>query len=301
MNRMPALIIAACLHWAVCANAAFAIDVSQTAESRLLPIGGVQALTLAQNDLPSEQIRDAARRVMQQNEYRSVRRRVLENIPENDADKGFLEGMTSSIGTAIGDAIDSVLTWFSSLFSSRRQRPNTQSVNMPSSGLSIGLSQVLLYVAVIALVGAAIWIIAAIVRTSDGRNHSRDRSFLNTEEDLENLSVPPGELAASTYESRALQFAADGNFRAAIRELLLGSMSWIERAGLIRFRRGLTNRDYVRAVWRQEVRRDAYGVTALEFERVYFGRRDATEEMFRHCLTSFQKAFREEAATTAEV
>ncbi len=252
--------------------------------------------------LDAEQIRDTARQVMQQNEFRSVRRRVLENIPESDADKGFLEGMIGSMGRTIFDGVSNFFDWFFGLFSSKRTTAAPAPASGPTLNVSIGLSQILLYAALIALVGIAVWIIAMIVRTSDGRNHSRDRSFLNGDgEALENLSVPPGDLAASTYETRALQFAAEGNFRAAIRELLLGSMSWIERAGLIRFRKGLTNRDYVRAVWRQQERREAYSATALEFERVYFGRRTATEEIFHQCLNSFQKAFREEAPTTAEV
>ena len=118
---------------------------------------------------------------------------------------------------------------------------------------------------------------------------------------LSDVTTPPGELAASTYESRAMQFASTGNYRAAIRELLLGSMSWIERAGLIRYRKGLTNRDYLRSVWRREDKREGYLITASKFEYVYFGRRTPTAEMFDMCLASFQGAFREEEAPTAAV
>ncbi len=95
--------------------------------------------------------------------------------------------------------------------------------------------------------------------------------------------------------------ARDGNYRLAIRELLLGSMSWIERAGLIRYRKGLTNRDYVRSVWARMDKREAYLMTATQFEYVFFGRRVPTAEMFEQCLTSFRGAFREEETPTAAV
>ena len=103
------------------------------------------------------------------------------------------------------------------------------------------------------------------------------------------------------YESRALRLAAGGDYRAAIRELLLGSMSWLERSALIRFRRGLTNRDYYRSIWRRPEKRQAWIATASQFELVYFGRRQPTQEMFETCLIEFQGAFREEESPTVSV
>ena len=253
----------------------------------------------AQQTIPSDKIRDAARQVMQHNDFRSVRRRILEDIPEADADKGFLEDLLDKMGESIGDFFEWLFT------PSNPNRTTTTRTSKPAGAagtLTFGLSQIVLYIAIIITLGILIWLIAMVVKSSDGRKRSMDRSFLNQDDDaILNPAIPPGELAASTYESRALRFAADGDFRSAIRELLLGSMSWIERAGLIRFRKGLTNRDYIRAVWRQTERRDAYFNTALEFEKVYFGRRDATQEMFQHCLASFRGAFREEASTTSKV
>ena len=263
------------------------------------------AVAVQTDSLPSDQIRRSANRVMQQRDYRSVRRRVLENIPDDaDVDKGFLQQSLRTIGSTVGDFFE----WlFSGLFSPRAGRgaPAQTPAASPStassgSGLDFSLGKVLLYIGLAVLIAVAIWIIATVLKVSDG-NRKLNREGLFGEENLSDLSVPPGELAASTYESRALQMANVGDYRGAIRELLIGSMSWIERAGMIRFRKGLTNRDYLRAVWRQEDRRVAYGATALEFERIYFGRREATREMFQDCLQSFQGSFREEETTTAKV
>ena len=197
----------------------------------------------------------------------------------------------------------------SGLFTSRPRRarvtPPTSAPAAPSAssgGMEFSFGSFMLYLGLAALIVVTIWIIATLVRRADpGRRLDRDALFGDDLNGVTDLAVPPGELAASTYETRAIQMAKDGNYRLAVRELLIGGMSWIERAGLIRFRKGLTNRDYVRAIWRQPERREAYEQTAREFERIYFGRRDATEDSFENCLRLFQESFREDEKTTAEV
>jgi hypothetical protein len=105
------------------------------------------------------------------------------------------------------------------------------------------------------------------------------------------LSQPPGELPCDEYVRRAHQAAGRGDYRAAIRELLLGAMSWTERAGLIRYRRGLTNRDYLRAVRRRREAHTALTEIVAAFEFVFFGRRSATADRFQDCLASYQTGF----------
>ena len=109
-------------------------------------------------------------------------------------------------------------------------------------------------------------------------------------------AVPPAELPPEEYELRALQLAQQGNLRGAVRQLLLGGMSWVERAGAIRFRRGLTNRDYLRAVWQRTVQKEALSAIVQLFELVYFGRRPATADRFQTCLQAYRGAFREPKA-----
>ncbi len=263
----------------------------------------------ADESLQSDQIRRTVNEVMQQQDYRAVRRRVLENIPDSPTPNGsgFLGKTISNIGSAVSDFFSWIL---SGLFSPRNRIPRnaptppaTAPPPSPSSSGSFDFSfgKLLLFLGLAALVAVAIWIIAAVIKSKDGRRKINSDGLFDDENAIADLTTPPGEVAVSTYESRALQLAQDGNFQLAIRELLIGSMSWIERAGLIRFRKGLTNRDYIRAVWKQEQRRLAYAQTALHFERIYFGRRSATQEMFEECLHYFQGSFREEEATIAAV
>ncbi len=265
--------------------------------------------------LSDQQIDEIAGQIMNGPEFRSVRRRVLENdFSGADPDKGFLKTVLSSVGDGLSWVMDTVFGFLGELLSGLSRLPGRGGANATpppnsdpvSSGAAAAngldaLSRLLTILAVIGILLILISIVAVIVRAVDKRRKGRIGLLEDGTEDPAMLAVPPGELAALTYEGRAIQLAADGNYRAAVRELLMGSMSWIERSGLIRYRRGLTNRDYVRAIWRRTEKRQAYAVTALEFERICFGRREATRQAFEKCLSSFQGAFREEEKPLAAV
>jgi len=271
--------------------------------------GSAMLATVVQSGpIDGSRIDQVGEQVMNSNEFRSVRRAVLEKLPESDIDKGFLGGALKWVGDRIGDIFGAIGNFFRWLFSgfSSPPRPPAQPVNAPSGSFDWnfalgGLADVFVIAVIVIIVLLLIVIAAMIVKSIDAKKRNREGLLSDSEDILSDVTAPPGELAASTYESRAMQFASTGNYRAAIRELLLGSMSWIERAGLIRYRKGLTNRDYARSVWRRPDKRDGYLMTAFQFELVYFGRRSPTAEMFQLCLTSFQGAFREEEAPTAAV
>ncbi|HQZ66268.1 MAG TPA: DUF4129 domain-containing protein [Planctomycetaceae bacterium] len=272
---------------------------------------GMLALAPQANPIDNSRIDQVGEQVMSGNEFRSVRRTVLEQLPETDIDKGFLGSALKWLGDRIADVFTAIGDFFRWLFSGLRSpargapAPAPSTVPSASSGsfdLGLGSLANVFVIAVIAVILLVLIVIAVlIVKSIDAKKRNREGLLSDSEDMLSDVTVPPGELAASTYETRAIQLAATGDYRAAIRELLLGSMSWIERAGLIRYRKGLTNRDYVRAVWRRREKREGFLTTASQFEFVYFGRRMPTAEMFETCLVSFQGAFREEEAPSAAV
>ena len=255
--------------------------------------------------LSDDAIDSIGEQVMNGQEFRSVRRRVLEQLPEIDADKGFLGTSLTWLGDRIGDVFNAIGDFFQWLFSGQSSsKPNTATTPPTSSsaqGSGDGFSQLLTATAILAIVAVLVVIIAMVVKSVDARKLQKENLLSDLADVLSDVVTPPGDLAASTYESRAINLAADGQHRLAIRELLLGSMSWIERGGLIRYRKGLTNRDYLRAVWRRHEKRRAFLATATQFEFVYFGRREPTVEMFEQCLNSFREAFHEEETPTAAV
>ncbi len=269
----------------------------------------VHAAVAQSESIDSSRIDQVGKQVMDSNEFRSVRRTVLEKLPATDVDKGFLGGVLEWVGEKIGDVFGAIFNFFRWLFSGfgGSGTPRAPAQPSPASGswdwnfgLS-GLGNAFVMLVILVIVLMLIVIAAMIMKSIDAKKRNRNGLLSDSEDMLSDVTAPPGELAVSTYESRAIQFASAGNYRAGIRELLLGSMSWIERAGLIRYRKGLTNRDYVRSVWRRTDKREGYLTTAFQFELVYFGRRSPTADMFELCLTSFQGAFREEEAPTAAV
>jgi hypothetical protein len=149
-------------------------------------------------------------------------------------------------------------------------------------------ARLLVYAMAFIVLGAAVFFVLRSVVAI-----SRDRRAL--EEDAASRSFgpesAPGELAPEDYWRRALSHGEARRYKEGMRELLLGAMSAIERKGAIRFRRGLTNRDYFYAV--RGAPREAFGVIASAFEYVYFGRREATPDAFRDTCRAYEKTFRE--------
>ena len=104
----------------------------------------------------------------------------------------------------------------------------------------------------------------------------------------------PGETPPEHYWERAEKLRAQKDYKGAIRELLLGAMSATERRGLIRHRRGLTNRDYVWAA--RGAMRESLRTIVAAFELVHFGRRDATAESYLACARAYGKSFGESSS-----
>ncbi|HUG93553.1 MAG TPA: hypothetical protein VML55_22120 [Planctomycetaceae bacterium] len=102
----------------------------------------------------------------------------------------------------------------------------------------------------------------------------------------------PGEIPADVYVARARELAQSGQYREAVAQLLLGAMSHIERGGLIRYRRGLTLRDYLRAVRRAQPQFIGMKSMVRVYEPLGFGRRDATREHFETSLAGYEQGFR---------
>ncbi len=102
----------------------------------------------------------------------------------------------------------------------------------------------------------------------------------------------PGETPPEEYWARAQALAAAGDEKLALRELLLGAMSTLERQGFIRHRRGLTNRDYFWAATGNA--RESIRTLITAFEKVYFGRREASAASFHECARAYRASFHDE-------
>jgi len=168
---------------------------------------------------------------------------------------------------------------------SERVRPEQQNNTSP---LVLAVMRIILYGLA---VGVLVSVIALILKAVLKRVPKESALSAKAKAEQVETASPPGELPSDEYVARAVSLADSGKYKAAVRQLLLGTMSWIERHGFIRYRRGLSNRDYLRAVSNRSGQRESLRPIVLHFEQVYFGRREATAGGFQECLKHFRKAF----------
>lgn len=111
-----------------------------------------------------------------------------------------------------------------------------------------------------------------------------------TSEDEPEPLVTPGERPADAWLAAARASASAGRFDEALCDLLLGAMSHAERAGLIRPRRGLTYRDYLRAVPESSAWHGTLDRLIRSYAPVGFGRRPGTAAAFEAVVTPYEAA-----------
>ena len=161
-------------------------------------------------------------------------------------------------------------------------RGNTQ---QQERDMGSGVAYFVYGVAFLIVVAALAFIFKSVLESAKERELASEQEQAR----LVRAGAAPGETPPEDFWARAQELAAGGNEKLAIRELLLGAMSSLERRGLIRHRRGLTSRDYLRAT--SGGMRTSLRTIVTAFERVYFGRRAASLQTFRKCADAYREGF----------
>lgn len=165
------------------------------------------------------------------------------------------------------------------------------------AGIAGSIILILSYTAVICACGLILFLL---YRSLIGFKYARkikdesDGRHLQGEVTFEQI-VSPAESEVSIYLERAKALAQTGDYHNAIIQLIYGSMSYIERAGWIRFRKGLTYRDYLRAARPHGLPGDSFRQIIRTYEPLGFGRREATREHFENTLGYYESAFHKKA------
>lgn len=147
----------------------------------------------------------------------------------------------------------------------------------------------LAYLILIAVCGLIVFLVIQAILNRESSSPAQLTSQMN-------FDIPqdedhsPGELPADAYLAKARELAQQRRYREAIAQLLLGGMSNIERAELIRYRRGLTLRDYLRALRGRELQYEGFRALIGLYEPVGFGRRTASFQTFEDALTGYEQA-----------
>tara|TARA_E500000305_G_scaffold15562_1_gene11238 strand:- start:63374 stop:64168 length:795 start_codon:yes stop_codon:yes gene_type:complete len=157
--------------------------------------------------------------------------------------------------------------------------------------------QILAYISVVVTCGLILYLL---VRSLMGLQLKQKAAATEINPELQGtLSlediISPAERESSIYLQRAKALAQEGDYHNAIIQLLYGSMSYIERSGWIRFRKGLTYRDYIRAARPHGLPCDSLRQMIRTYEPLGFGRRIATREHFESTLKHYESAFQKQA------
>lgn len=186
------------------------------------------------------------------------------------------------------------------------QQQRQAEVRAPSAGSEIisglfGGAISMVVIAVLAVVlGAIIALIVLGIKRWERAEKPETRADADaaTDDDVEPM-ISPGEKPADAWLAAAREAAAAGRFDEALALLLLGAMSHAERAGLIRPRRGLTYRDYIRAVPRDSAWHPTLSGLVRTYAPVGFGRREATSAAFEAAVGPYEQALRIEPTPNA--
>ncbi|MBA4029776.1 MAG: hypothetical protein C0478_02520, partial [Planctomyces sp.] len=143
--------------------------------------------------------------------------------------------------------------------SRRASNPSTSSSSGSSSsssgprmdlGAAFGLGALGTALAYLLVGLICVGIIAAVVMSiiAAYKNRSQTLPTADRPVDVREPDVEPGLIPADVYLARADELARAGRYRDAVAQLLLSGMSFAERAGMVRYRRGMTLRDYQRSM-----------------------------------------------------
>ncbi len=181
------------------------------------------------------------------------------------------------------------LQWLNDLFESDEQ--TTRGGGNVGSGVSESFLPALGYGFIFVIIALILFFVAkAIIGSIE--NRSREEVLFDPDsEEVFEIDSRPGDHPPEKYLAEARRYATEGNFKIAIRLVLLASLSFIEYGGYIHWRKGLTNRDYLRAIWREKTLKGAFIEISKHFDEVYFGKRTADQNRFLECMDFFKTGF----------
>jgi hypothetical protein len=179
----------------------------------------------------------------------------------------------------LGGQIDRFLGWISDLLQSLI--PGSPSASLPTYVFAL--------VFLIVVAGAALLIARAAIRRATSEAPA-----------LDEYDEPRTSVAARDRLDRSL---AGGDYRLALRYLLLSTLLELQERGVLRLRPGLTNREYLRDLERDLARNQAVARPMAEFievfDRTWYGHLPIGQAEYERCLELAREASRAATAVGA--
>ena len=249
----------------------------------------------------SSEIRQQNEKILSSSEFRHLRwvkqQKSLAKplLPNNSQPGSSGDGSGSADGSGDQQAGSSSETSDSS---SNNSSSSSSDSNLPdlsgAAGAGLGLfSELLTGLFWIVVAGVVLAMLYFIIKAIMEREKT-EKETVESKPDIVATEEPeqaPGELPPDAYIARALELNKEGRHAEAIGQLLLGAMSKTENSNLIRFRRGLTFRDYLRSLTRHEDAHRSFRQMMRVYEPIWFGRRPASAEQFELSLSNYKTGF----------
>lgn len=227
--------------------------------------------------------------VLKQRRYswRIPREAVMEEpaAKEENALRRWLRGFSESIGSAA----KSVARWIADLFQPRNRPQSPGYISFADAATVLKWILILLIVVVL---GALLWLLAK-AWLNRPRVVATAADAAPAIPDLADENVSADQLPEDGWMRLALELMGQGDLRLALRALYLASLAHLAQRELIRLARHKSNRDYLREVDRRaralpEIKA-AFGTNVGAFDRVWYGRHPATDELVREFRSNVER------------
>lgn len=227
--------------------------------------------------------------VLKQRRYswRIPREAVVEEpaVKEENALRRWLRGFSESIGSAA----KSVARWIADLFQPRNRPQSPGYISFADAATVLKWILILLIVVVL---GALLWLLAK-AWLNRPRVVATAADAAPAIPDLADENVSADQLPEDAWMRLALELMGQGDLRLALRALYLASLAHLAQRELIRLVRHKSNRDYLREVDRRaralpEIQA-AFGTNVGAFDRVWYGRHPATDELVREFRSNVER------------
>jgi hypothetical protein len=170
----------------------------------------------------------------------------------------------------LGEKLERIVDWILKLWPKRQKGEERVFLGMP----------VVVWIVTLLVVATVAFVAAYVLRRSRYRGSAPAVSAAPA---LSRRDEDPLSRDANEWEAYAAQLAGNGRFREAIRAWYHAVLVTLYRTGVVHYRKGRTNWEYVRTLSPDLAWRPRFVTITREFEREWYGRHEAGAENLDFC------------------
>ena len=245
-------------------------------------------------DTAAGQLEKSIGETMTQKKYQWQLSRRLQNLPEEESERGWLAQQLYELGISLRAMAKDFSDWLDELFE-RFDRQESRKTDEPKKNSKVfdGISSALSIGLILLVAGLGAWLALLIYR----KYRNSDREEMEEGNAVEVVDLQREDIVASQLpEDEWLRLAREqierGDGRLAIRALFLASLAKLGDENLITIARFKSNRDYRRELQRKARKWDemtsAFEVNTQLFERAWYGSHEVSTEIVESFLKNHE-------------